>query len=148
MVVLLVRGWCVWICLLMCWGSVFWNRTLRTCFVSHASVVTYSVFRIRRGTWLARWSVTMLVFLISGVMHAVPLKLLGGACDAWPVMHWYFLAVLGIMAEDLVLGAFAMLGCLEGRRWRFLGYVWVWGWFAWSLPKIVFPNWMCWDVDS
>lgn len=97
----------------------------------------------------------VLVFVISGVMHAVPLKLLGGECAAWPVVRWYLLVVGGIVVEDLVLGAVKYLGLLtEGaasgkkRYWRYIGYVWVWCWFSWSLPKLVFPNWMCWAVDS
>jgi hypothetical protein len=114
--------------------SMFWNSTLRTSFVSHASLITYSTLRMPRGTHVARLTVTALVFLISALMHAIPLKLLGGACAAFPVIHWYFLVAVGITVEDLVVGTVKYLGLDDGRVgsgeercWTRLGYVWFWG---------------------
>lgn len=139
--------------------GIFWHHIFRTAFVSHASVITHSVLLIPRGTRLARTAITLLVFLISGFLHAILLPLLGGTCSAFPVLYWYFLAAGTIILEDYILGAKKYLGwdngegmALRGEAYwrsrleRWMGYVWVWSWFAWSLPKMVFPSFMCWDV--
>lgn len=133
--------------------SIFWQRILRTAFVSHAALITQSVLGIPRRTRLARIIITILVFMISALMHAMQLKLLGGACLTSPVIRWYFLIAVGIVLEDLALSTCKSFG-FENKKsqhsltcWSWVGYVWVWSWFSWSLPKIVYPNFLCWEVE-
>lgn len=57
-----------------------------------------------------------------------------------PVVHWYCLMGLGVVLEDTVQGGVGYFEHLHSGKWRYaIGYVWVWLFFSWSLPKLFFP---------
>jgi hypothetical protein len=133
--------------------SHFWQRFHRIAFVAHASFFTHDLLRVLRGSRLSRSLVTLSVFVMSAGMHALCIKLEGGKCEIGPVMHWFCLASGGIVLEDWVMSAWERWmwkgrGKASMNIWRYvLGYMWVWGFFAWSLPKMIFPNVDCKLVD-
>ena len=66
-------------------------------------------------------------------MHTCP-RLHGGG------LHFFLLQAIAIIFEGVVFSYIKRAG-LEHRlrRFRWLGYVWVWCWFFYSLP----PYWNC-----
>lgn len=81
-------------------------------------------------------------------MHAMiylPAYLRIQHCGLNHIFQWYALSPCAIVAEDIVqrLGK-RVLNHYQWQtdaRWCYwVGYIWVWGFFAWSLPKNVFPK--------
>ncbi|PMD63721.1 uncharacterized protein K444DRAFT_522430, partial [Hyaloscypha bicolor E] len=138
------------------WGH-FWQSFHRNATVAHASLLTHDFLRIKRGSRLSRGLLTVLVFVMSGLMHSWCAKLQSRKCGAAPVMLWYCLAAAGIVIEDCAQTAYE---AVEARLWKelkaprmttrheVLGYIWVWVFFAWSLPKMVYPNFACELTES
>ena len=87
----------------------------------------------------------MLVFGISAIEHVVGLWAVTPACDIGPTIRRRILMGFAVVFEDLVRRLFSEMkaGWQWERRGRALGYIWVWIYLAWSLPKVVFPNDAC-----
>src|SRR5215469_4481488 len=87
--------------------------------------------------------VTILTFCISGVLHATSVWAVDPECDQWPTMRWYILMGAAVIIEDLSIRWWMRRG-RQGNRpkggwWKVFGYVWVWTFLGWSLPKLMFP---------
>lgn len=104
---------------------------------------------------LARTVIVIVVFVMSGAMHSLSVKLIGSSCDPWPFTWWYVLHALALLLEDCVQ---RLLKCLvpkkdtgktrTGTGAQIAGYIWVYFFFWWSLPRLVFPNVDCtFDID-
>jgi hypothetical protein len=100
-----------------------------------------TVFCIPKKIPIYRQLIALTVFAIGGVAHAVGDWVISPTCDFKPVIWWWLLMPLGIALEDSVGWLFS--GVVAGRQWRSVGYVWVWMYLAWSLPKKVFPSVDC-----
>lgn len=137
----------------------FWHSLHRIIFISHASLITDNIFHIPRNTKLNRAATTILIFGFSAGMHAASMFFKNKSCSVMPVMFWFWLMGIGIVVEDAFQSCYMCLSLRvqekrlsrlkETRkvikitaRTRFVGYMWVWLFFSWSLPKLVFP-----DVD-
>lgn len=101
-------------------------------------------------------AVTILTFCMSGVLHTAGVWAVNPKCRARPTMEWYILMGTALIIENLLKGMYWwMRGRQQGNRtsgwWKVFGYVWVWMFFAWSLPKIMFPMVDCdynMDIDE
>ena len=83
-------------------------------------------------------------------MHGVSVWTVKPTCDIWPIMRWYSLMGVAICLEDLVKSIYSWVRGGQRERdkvlngWRkVFGYVWVWVYLGWSLPKVVFPRIEC-----
>ena len=101
---------------------------------------------------------TVIIFCLSAGMHALSTIFRDRSCTIWPVVYWFSLMGVGMVFEDLVQAMFSYIvgrrkevvndgdsdGDRDGGSWRHVvGYLWVWFFFSWSLPKLVFPNVEC-----
>src|SRR5207247_241392 len=108
---------------------------------SNALFIAEAVLHVPKDFPLYRQLITILIFTLSGVGHALGLWTIGPMCDVASALRWNILMGFALIFEDLVRWAFS--GMVAGRRWRLFGYIWVWIYLAWSLPKMVFPNAAC-----
>lgn len=85
-----------------------------------------------------------LVFAASGLMHSlVRWTQDGSEGDIWCIAIWYTAQMLPIIMEGMVQDGWVRLkkrlqitdGRALGVFERLVGYVWVVGWFMWSVPK-------------
>jgi|SRR5579862_2458251 len=86
-----------------------------------------------------RQAITFTAFCLSAGIHAVGLWAMAPTCGVGPIVEWHVLMGLAMVLEDMAvwLSSAAKNGYALGGRWRVLfGYVWVWAYLAWSLPKI------------
>ncbi|BCR89621.1 wax synthase family protein [Aspergillus chevalieri] len=120
------------------WGR-FWHRLVYRAYTNYGRCVGQRVLRLRPGSVAERWWCVFMVFGISGCSHAVVMRWVWGS-GGWREV-WFFVVnfVAGAM-ESLVLKwakgrvSFGFRGC------RILGFLWVFGFFFWSVPKREYPN--------
>ena len=122
-------------------SSVFWHGLIRAPFVANASALAQTTLYVPKSSVFYRQIVTILVFILSGGMHRVGVWVMYPGCDITPTLQWFFLIGLTMAAEDLFRRIFS--GVAAGRQWRVLGYLWVWIYLSWSLPKMRFPMFGC-----
>jgi hypothetical protein len=72
-------------------------------------------------------------FFVSGVMHYLP--------EYMALGHWrgrglvfFLLQAVAITLEEYAQALGRRLRILGSWRWKILGYLWVWSWFAFCLP--------------
>lgn len=86
-------------------------------------------------TPLSRYLKNFLVFLFSGIVHFSVRRLTcGRGTGEWQIGVWYLAQPVLFLAEDRVLG-----GRQASRMGKLLGYLWVYGFLFWSVPKIQYP---------
>lgn len=102
--------------------------------------------RIPKDSLIYRQVITSIIFILTAGVHAVGLKTVGPTCDTMPTIRWHLSMGLAIVVEDFVKSMFWSIGPRRenldrksSRGWRVFGYVWVWTYLGWSLPKIRFP---------
>lgn len=127
--------------------SLFWQQLLRSAYLSNASFIAQRFFLIPKSSPIYRGIITILVFGLTGCAHAAGLWKVNPTCDTLPVLRWYLLMGVAILFEDLIQrlywwirsGQKEMDRLAMSRWWRILGYIWVWVYLGWSLPKMFFP---------
>ncbi len=93
--------------------------------------------------------VTILIFGIAAVLHAVGYWAVNPNCDVMPTLRWHILMAMVMVFEDLLKSIYRWMrrGHQGERRtdgWSTVfGYIWVWSYLAWSLPKLMFPEIDC-----
>ncbi|KAJ7590582.1 membrane bound O-acyl transferase family-domain-containing protein [Mycena floridula] len=116
------------------WGRT-WHQLLRRFVTAHGRFVSGRVLGLRRGTNLSSYVQLYTAFLLSGILHYFAdytvLRNYGAA------LRFFLWQAVAITFEDGVIALGRRVG-IQGRAplWRFLGYAWVWTWFA-----ICFPTW-------
>ncbi|KAF7944181.1 hypothetical protein EAE96_010583 [Botrytis aclada] len=128
--------------------SIFWHQFLRRDLIAWASFISSKIFRIPQNSRFNKFAMLYLVFFVSACMHAmiyIPAKMKFPNCGLSHIFQWYSLCPCAIIAEDLVQKwgrkVLRRYGWSRDSRWHYwVGYLWVWGFFAWSLPKFVFPK--------
>lgn len=139
--------------------SNFWHQLVYRSFGGYASLFSEKVLRLRRGSLVARYVNNGLVFFLSGLMHAlVDWKLDESKCGYWGIAGWYWMQVVAIVAEEVAQSVWIMfekqlpLGKTQyflltcGKR--VVGYIWVMGWFFWSMPLMFFDQYYCLAINS
>lgn len=79
------------------------------------------------------------VFTLSGVFHALPLRVMLGTEHRLPLgtVFFFFSQAIAILFEEAVVEMYtrAVGGSIELRSWhRLVGFAWVTAWLYWSLP--------------
>lgn len=126
------------------WGK-HWHNYIYHSFSGHTKAITRGWLGMRRGRVATRLLENTIVFAASGVMHsAVQWVQSGGdGGDYWVITFWYAGQMVPIVIEDVVQVYWRNkkkeLGIKDGkwllRAERVLGYLWVFGFNAWSITK-------------
>lgn len=104
--------------------------------------------RLEPGSFADRSCVGFSVFLISGIVHACITVQLGFACGYWEDLEFFVLCYVAVLVEEGVqLAASRCIvrcgGWQDGWICRGLGYVWVFAFLFWVLPKHQYPKVLC-----
>lgn len=127
----------------------FWHKALYRTAISYASLVPAHILRLSRTSFFGGLSVKFLVFVLSGIIHAIVLKHAGDyTCGYWHEFEFYLLNFVAAMFEVAVQSAVRKLrrdrGCQEHEMTdKILGFLWVFGFRFWSLPKAQFRQLSC-----
>ncbi|APA15159.1 hypothetical protein sscle_14g099290 [Sclerotinia sclerotiorum 1980 UF-70] len=128
--------------------GIVWHQFLRRDLIGWASIMSSNIFRIPQTSKYNKFAMLYLVFFISACMHAMiylPAKIRISGCGISHIFQWYSLSPCAIIAEEIAqkLGKRVLRhhGWRTDSKWCYwFGYLWVWGFFSWSLPKSVFPK--------
>ncbi|KAI5927149.1 hypothetical protein F4810DRAFT_723482 [Camillea tinctor] len=120
------------------WG-VWRHQMLRVAYVAHAKFIAISVLRIRSQA-LRRIVITLFTFAIAGFVHTIASRdsSLGAKLQ---LSLWLSIAV-GIILEDCAMAILRIVvpSSMNKRPWTYaIGYVWVYLFYWWYLPKYYFP---------
>ena len=140
------------------WG-VYWHDFVYESFSAHVKVLTRSRLKLKRGKAMTRILENALVFAASGLMHSlVRWVQTGGQGEIWCVAIWYSSQIIPIMIEEIVQAMWARSALRvwlqrrfgernTGRLDRAVGYMWVFGWMFWSVPKYLIVR-SSWEMAS
>ncbi|KAG5714972.1 hypothetical protein E4T56_gene5371 [Termitomyces sp. T112] len=123
------------------WGRT-WHQMMRRYLSEIGKTVTQFV-GFKKGSLFSSYTQLLVGFIVSGMMHSF-----GDAMVGWKHLGasfpFFVVQVLGIIAEDTVIGIASRLGKRPPKEIsRTLGYVWV---FSWSM--ISFPLYIDWAVAA
>lgn len=123
--------------------SMFWHQGMANCLTGPAKFVTFGVLKLPKGSILARYVFTFIVFALSGAMHICGELTAGIPLSESGVVQFFTTQVLGLLIEDFVSGCWR---CTVGRnedevQWweKAVGFIWVVVWLAWSMPIWTYP---------
>ncbi|KKO96696.1 hypothetical protein THAR02_11197 [Trichoderma harzianum] len=96
----------------------------------------FDVCRLSRGTLLARYSRTFLVFWISGMYHILS----DGVEVESGVVRFFVMQAAAIMLEDAVQALYQTSRVTLGvRSQKLIGYIWVYSFLVWTSPGWRYP---------
>ncbi|KAH8200209.1 hypothetical protein TruAng_005657 [Truncatella angustata] len=117
--------------------SKFWHRLVYRPYGGLARMLAEKALGLKKSSQIY-WPVeSFLIFTISGFAHVVVTIALQYRCGLFSDLYFFWLQFLGIAFEETIRR-------LAGNRIpknRWLGYVWVYVFFFWCLPKNYFPLW-------
>ncbi|KAK2049738.1 hypothetical protein LZ31DRAFT_456609 [Colletotrichum somersetense] len=95
-----------------------------------------------------RWVLNGLVFFISGVFHAATDYIAGVHCAYMWEMWWWNMNFVAIAGETTLLYFIRayfprFYERMSGKAGKTIGFLWVYLWFFWSVPKQHFPAMQC-----
>ncbi|KAL8995981.1 MAG: hypothetical protein Q9169_004397 [Polycauliona sp. 2 TL-2023] len=126
-----------------------WSR-----FVAPAHLLTFSVLGVQHDTFLARYTLILLTFIISGILHQLSDLACGVPWMHGGAIHFFTMQAFGIMLEDAVQ---AMYRSAYGRKrtnekpegWKlWFGSGWVLLWLFWTTPLWAYPIMQRWNGEG
>lgn len=125
------------------WGK-FWHRLVcRTC-LSWGALFSQKILRLRRHGALDRFVTNFTVFFLSGVAHALVTWQIGFSCGYSEDIVWFCLNFAALVAEEGVQWPIIRLfGTWNGSLDKIAGFLWIFAFFFWSLPKTEYPKVLC-----
>ncbi|KHO00256.1 TRI7-like toxin biosynthesis protein [Metarhizium album ARSEF 1941] len=130
------------------WGK-FWHQMLRWPLTSWANYLARDLLRLPRPSLTERYLNTLLVFLLSGLLHVVVDSVQGVPPSQSKAMVFFPLFTVGFMVEDGIQEAWKRLGAPKQARqpdlgtplWqRVLGFVWVITWMSLTSRQYLFAS--------
>lgn len=121
------------------WGR-FWHRLVYRPYTTWGLLFSRKVFRISPGSRGERALVVMLVFLLSGAIHALVTWYATG-CGYWGDIQWFLLNGVVVGGETIVTKPLSRWlrtgknGATQGLWLRLAGFMWVFTFLFWSVPK-------------
>lgn len=139
------------------WGR-FWHRIVYRPYTSHGLWASRRVLRLRAGSAAEKLFVSAFVFLLSGLAHSMVTRQAGIRCACWRDTWWFALNFVAAAGETAVgKGMRSVAKKTEWgtvlERWRMsgaanvLGFVWVFGFFFWSVPMWEYAKIYCVAVE-
>lgn len=126
------------------WGS-FWHQGTRQKFLAPANFLSFSILRLTPGTLVARYTVLILTFMVSGIHHQLGDVATGVPWEEAGAARFYLMQALGIMIEDTVQGTYRFINGSQRtdtrpKGWKaVLGFCWLFVWLIWTSPSWVYP---------
>lgn len=134
--------------------SKFWHQIVRRTYTNYGEWISRKIFRLEPRSLSDKVFVIFAIFFLSGVAHAVVSWQLGDQCG-WLLDIWWFCAnfiagLLEVVVLQLLrvflkkLGQESQLEWLDKSIWsRIFGFVWVFSFMFWSIPKWQYPKLYC-----
>ena len=125
--------------------TFFWHKLTERDFAALGRLISHRIAGLQPGTVAARRCEEFNTFLISGVVHAMITVQLGFRCGYMEDIVFFCLNYAAMLAEELVQRTFSP----HVGRWqngpvgRAVGFLWVYGFFFWSVPKQQYPKIYC-----
>ncbi|KEQ81860.1 hypothetical protein M438DRAFT_383288 [Aureobasidium pullulans EXF-150] len=117
------------------WGR-FWHRLVHKPYLSLAKIVAGRLCVPSLGHSAEKVFLAFLIFLISGLAHAMVSLQRGKLVEAVDDVAFYCVNFFVMATEGCVLGsAGPMRGLLPQWCWKIIGYVWVFTFWFWVAPK-------------
>ena len=114
--------------------------------MANAAFILRPFFGTTKGTPFAQLSMICLVFVISGTMHVIGLKVAVPTYNGRHLFWFYCLNGLGIIFEDVVWMLYShfvgnkVKSLVSCRLGRVVGYIWTFLFMSWAIPKMYFPH--------
>ncbi|EUC49779.1 hypothetical protein COCMIDRAFT_32796 [Bipolaris oryzae ATCC 44560] len=128
------------------WGK-FWHQILRWPFTSNTYLLTRRILKLPVPSLLERYTNNFLVFLLSGILHAVSANIMGLSAVESGSIPYFSSFALGIMLEDGVQAFYneihASISDKERKtaNWeKVLGFSWVVFWMSLTSPWYMWPS--------
>ncbi|KAH0191371.1 hypothetical protein KCV03_g2485, partial [Aureobasidium melanogenum] len=117
------------------WGR-FWHRLVYRPYLGLARVVAENLHCNAFGSKFEKCFLAFMIFLISGVAHAIVSLQGGNLAEAFDDIAFYCMNFLVIAIEGMVIGiASPLRRFLPHSCWRIIGFVWVFMFWFWAAPK-------------
>ncbi|KAK0114838.1 hypothetical protein ONS96_013320 [Cadophora gregata f. sp. sojae] len=127
------------------WGSCWHQMMRRPC--AEAGRITKLVCGFRTGSFASRYSQIWVGFAVSAAIHHAGAIVGMFEDNGWWQAVYFMRQPLGIMIEDGVIGIGRRCGIRPSRWTKALGFLWVLGWFSWSLRFMVAFQPKAWSED-
>lgn len=126
------------------WGR-FWHRIVYRPYMSWALVVSRRLPWITPGSSVEKAFVACFVFLLSGVSHSL-VTWQGFGCGYSGDTLWFLMNAVAAVVETVVIKTYRKSIAKTSSNWwlplvhryrldRLVGYLWVFGFMFWSVPK-------------
>lgn len=116
-----------------CIHSRVWHQMLRKLLTGHADFITKQL-RLPKNTFTTCFKL-FIAFFISGLIHHSAEYII---YQKWAghSMEFFLLQAVAIACEDIIISLAARAGFSSkpNRYIKFIGFVWVFAWFTYSLP--------------
>ncbi|KAF8800796.1 hypothetical protein BYT27DRAFT_7342306 [Phlegmacium glaucopus] len=115
-----------------CWGRV-WHQMLRKLVTGHANFISKRL-RLRKSTFTTCFKL-FIAFSVSGLIHHAAEYILYQKWDGHSV-EFFLLQAVAITCENMIIKLVARAGFSSkpNRFFKFIGFLWVFIWFAYTLP--------------
>ena len=133
------------------WG-IFWHQIIYKSFNGYATIILNSI-GIRNKTIARRLLSNALVFALSAVMHGAVSWKLGNKCAWGRSLGYWMLQPIAFILEGFVQALWARCRSqISPNKYaqgavtlfeRTVGYIWVFAWFFWCVPKRIYPLQHC-----
>lgn len=127
------------------WGK-FWHRLVYRSYTGCGILLSEKIFRLPSDSGVGRLLINFIVFFLSGIVHALVTWKLGFTCGYWEDIGWFCLNFLGILLEEGIQWVYSKCFNVDGKintTRKVIGFLWVFGFFFWSLPKTQYPKMFC-----
>lgn len=125
--------------------SKFWHQIALQPYTSHARNIM-ALLRIDAKSPLGRPAIAFLVFAMSGVTHSIVSLATGDTCG-YQDDFWFFIINFVAAAFENAVPKLLLNGTKRrntgASSYRIFGYVWVYCFLAWIVPKWQFPKFYC-----
>ena len=124
----------------------FWHQLVYRSFTSYGIWITKNVLGLPRSSFIGRLFITLFVFAMSGVVHALAIRQAQYSCGAWEEIQFYILNFFGILLETMTYAAVSKLTKdykMKDSISNAIGYSWVFLFLFWVLPKSNYPRVFC-----
>ncbi|KAI8933694.1 hypothetical protein NX059_009412 [Plenodomus lindquistii] len=128
------------------WGN-FWHQILRWPFTSNTNFLTRQILKLPVPSLLERYTNNFLVFLLSGILHAVSANIMRLSVVESGAIPYFSSFALGMMLEDGVQALYNKFHVSKSDKERkianwekVLGFSWVVFWMSLTSPWYMFPS--------
>ncbi|KAJ5178136.1 uncharacterized protein N7500_000835 [Penicillium coprophilum] len=135
------------------WGK-FWHQIVRRTYTNYGECISRKILVLQPRSLPDKVLIIFVIFFLSGVSHAAVSWQLGDHCG-WPLDIWWFCTnfvagLLEVVVTQLFRALMKKVGKKSQLKWldesiwsRVFGFVWVFSFMFWSIPKWQYPKLYC-----